>query len=224
MRKRGGFSLAEVLLAFLMLTISAIFVMAMYTTGIRDYTRMGDVQKSFNLAQGKMEALMNCPLDQVVAAQSYFEGPDSDYFYRVDVNNFGSDGKRVEVTVSKGPHIRRSLSGLRAPNNTPRGLRVFLSKDCTACHQVPSANIQMSDPQAGMQGPDLGKLSPTVENYKAIYGDLWSDSQAYLVESIHQPGVFLAPGFDQALMDNYTTESISDDEIEAIHEWLESLP
>lgn len=221
--KRRGFSLAELLLAFLLMTVSVLFVMAMYTTGIRDYGRIDAALTSFSLAKGKMETLMACDLAQVSSAAAYFPDANADFFYNVDVATFAGDVKKVTVSVTHRTGVNRSISALRAPNSTPEGLRVFMAHDCFSCHQVPGANLTFSGENA-LQGPSLGNLDAPLATYEAVYGDRWADSRAYLEHSVRQPEGFLAPGFPNAYMQSYTEEHLEPAEVDAIHQWLQTLP
>jgi mono/diheme cytochrome c family protein len=221
--KRRGFSLAELLLAFLLITVSVLFVMAMYTTGIRDYGRIDAALTSFSLAKGKMETLMACDLPQLTAAAGYFPDSHADFSYNVDVAGFGGDVRKVTVSVTHRTGVTRSISGLRAPNSTPEGLRVFLAHDCFSCHQVPGANLTFSG-ENSLQGPSLGNLDGPLATYEAVYGDQWTDSRAYLEQSVRQPHSFLAPGFPNAYMQSYTEEHLEPAEVDAIHQWLQTLP
>lgn len=221
--RRRGFSLAELLLAFLLLTLSVLFVMAMYTSGIRDYARINAALTGFSLAKGKMETLMTCNLSQLTAASAYFPDANADFFYNVDVASFAGDVKKVTVTVTHRSGVTRSLSGLRAPNSTPQGLRVFMAHNCNSCHEVPGANLTFTGENA-LQGPGLGNLDLAVASYEALHGNQWADSRAYLEHSVRQPDAFLAPGFEHAYMEPYTEQHLEPAEVDAIYEWLQSLP
>lgn len=212
--KKRGFSIAELLLAFLLLTLATLAILGLYTSGIRQYRKADQSREAFNLAQAKMEELMNCGLTSVTNSSGYFPDPDADYAYQVDVSFLDTTARRIHVQVLHSNGAKREITSLRAPSDTPIGMQIFLDKQCHTCHHTTLADFGGTG-----AAPPLGNLNlvPAAEGHPAM------SAMDYLTQSVRDPVAIQAMGMTPS-MGNYTTEDISDAELTHLYDWLQTLP
>jgi hypothetical protein len=206
--------MAELLLAFTLLTLATLAILGLYTSGIRQYRRADRSRECFSLAQSKMEELMNCNLASVVNSNGYFPDPDADFAYRVDVTNFDATARRIHVEVTHLSGAKRDIRALRAPNDTPLGLRIFMDKQCHSCHHTTLGSLGGTG-----AAPPIGNLGP-IPGYEGVPAMTPRD---YLSQSVRDPVAIQAGGMPST-MGNYTTANITDIELDAIYDWLNTLP
>ncbi len=114
---RGGFTLVEVLIAVLVLTVAIVPLMTAYIHGARWTAEARDLITAVNLAQGKLEELKNRAYHSLEAGEPTDpEGPPGsfpghpEYVYRVAVfeTDLSGDGepdvKTVTVAVYEAAH------------------------------------------------------------------------------------------------------------------------
>jgi len=122
---RGGFTLVEVLIAVLVLTVAIVPLMTAYLHGTRWTAEARDRIVAANLAQGKLEELRNRtyhdleagePTDPAEPPGVFLDHPE--YVYRVAVSEtdlFGDeapDVKTVTVAVYEAAHAAEEIVSL----------------------------------------------------------------------------------------------------------------
>ena len=94
---------------------------------------------------------------------------------------------RSHVDIVSPADYAKWAAGGGAASSGPPGLAVFQQNGCGGCHAFTPANAN------GNVGPDLDKL--TQEAKRANRGSL----EAFIRESIVQPGAYLEPGYTDAM-------------------------
>ena len=221
MRNRG-LTLVELMLSFGVAAISVLLIFEMITAGLAHYRKLDTIGTTQSLAEAKMEEVVATYVGDLANASGDFPAPHQDWHYEVAVLNHGpAEIKDVTVTVNHKGGTRRSLATVRAPNSTPRGMRLFFQYDCNSCHRVTgvaeSADLSL--------GPDLTNAyledKPYLENSVLNPDDDIKDPNLYALDTdgdgnpdmplVSQMSATIAPG------------AIPPDEAQALAEWLYSL-
>lgn len=236
------------MLAFAVVTLAVLFVLAIYTAGMRDYAHSETAARAFRLAQGRLELLMICPMGSVTTSSGSFAAPDAEFSYQIDAApHLGAlHNLDVKVTVRHDPtHIARSLCAVRAPSLTPPGYRAFLGHACPTCHRLSQTSFNRPDFNSVLVGPTLGKMSGSdgaLEVYRGLYGSDNSYFAASLTadqffrDSVRTPERFVPKPYRYDLDDPHSTqmagafnspshqEYLTNQELGELYTWLESMP
>ena len=113
--RKSGFTLLEVLLTLVLLTVGVTFLSQAFSTGMLASTDVENVDLASNIAQAKMEELKNTSFAGLSSS-----GPTADANFsnfNVTVSVTGTDPKQIDVTVSwnvQGGSPSIKLTTLRA--------------------------------------------------------------------------------------------------------------
>lgn len=233
-----GMTLAEILMAFFLLTLMTLFVIAMFTAGMRHYKRMDITSTVDALGQRLMDETMAAPLSEVNSRAGNFEAPFADYAYNLEVNNFSGTMDKISLTVTGPEGVARSMDALRGPPFLDPGMLTFMKYDCWTCHHLsslPSA-YQMG---AGLgTGPDLDSVGWRAANERItdplvvsiltpILGHT-PTAEEYVRNSIRESQTFHVAGYSPTDTSGYQMPVFDDDilpdyELDMIVNFLMSL-
>ena len=113
--RNSGFTLLEILLTLLLLTVGVTVLSQAFSTGMLASTDIENVDLALNIAQAKMEDLKNTSFASLASS-----GPTADANFsnfNVTVSVTGTDPKQIDVTVSwntQGGSPTVKLTSLRA--------------------------------------------------------------------------------------------------------------
>ncbi|MDQ7790528.1 MAG: prepilin-type N-terminal cleavage/methylation domain-containing protein [Clostridia bacterium] len=101
-RKSRGFTLVEVLVATLILSIALVPLLGLFAKGARVSAAGWVHVTATSLAQGEMERLKRAPFRSLANADyRNFEAPFEEYTRRVEVAEVGPDLVEVKITVQR---------------------------------------------------------------------------------------------------------------------------
>ncbi len=235
MRKNRGLTLAEIMIAFLILVVAALFILALFMAGLGHYRHLDVVTTVDSLQQQLMDETMATPFAVLASRAGSFAAPFQDYSYDLDITTFSGTTERVSLTVTGPGGTSRSMEGLRAPSALDPGMLVFIKHDCWTCHSnstmpVPydspglttapqlnppgivwTATQRLTDPTLNaLIAAELGH-PPTAEDYIKVS---IRESQLYHVPGYapSDPGMVgnEMPHFDSALMPDAELEPLVD--------------
>ncbi|MFA5275377.1 MAG: type II secretion system protein [Candidatus Omnitrophota bacterium] len=118
MLKARGFTLLEVLLATLIISIGVVTLIWVFSSSLSATTGVEDMDLALNIATAKMEALKNTSFASLASSSSTADANFPNFFTTVEVT--GTNPKQVVVTVSwnvKGGSTSIALTTLRINNN-----------------------------------------------------------------------------------------------------------
>lgn len=101
---KKGFTLLEVLIALIILTVGVIAITRAFSTGLFASTGVEDTDLALNIAQAKMEEIRNTSFGSIAdngptPADANPDSPLYKFNVTVDETTVSTDLKRVEVTV-----------------------------------------------------------------------------------------------------------------------------
>lgn len=233
MKNSRGFSLAELLLAFFILAIVGLLIMGLFTAGLDHYRRLDVATTVGTLTTQKMEEVMALEVSVVANEAGNFSPPFADYAYRVEVTPQSGGVKHVEVSVSGPKDVTRRLKSLRAPQDIPLGMQIYLKYDCWACHE----NTAVPGPYQAIGGPGPSLTTPgiawTAQNRLDTVPGLQAAVQAetggtepedYIRFSIRKPDAYKDPLLVGGTeMPEFTPDVLPNGEMEALVDWLKTL-
>ena len=112
--RKSGFTLLEVLITLVLLTLGMMALSQAFSTGMRAATDVENVDLACNIAQSKMEELKNTSFASLASS-----GPTADANFpnfNVTTSVTGTDPKQIDVTVSwnvQGGSTNVALTALR---------------------------------------------------------------------------------------------------------------
>lgn len=230
--KLKGFSLAELLLAIFILSIVGLLIMGLFTAGIDHYRRLDVTTTAGALANQKMEELMAIDIDQVQADSAAFSAPFTEYQYNVDITPGPNGVKEIELTVSGPKGVTRRLKSLRAPQDIPEGMRVYLKYDCWTCHNNDAVPGGFANP-VSPTGPNLTNPGIALTAANRIAADPvlatavelatgGTTPKDYIRFSVRQPQAYLVSGYGGD-MPSFDANTLPDSELTALADWLGTL-
>lgn len=101
-------------------------------------------------------------------------------------------------------------------NSAPDGATVYQTKGCIGCHQLDAVGA------VGAVGPTHNGMGATAEARIAdpAYTGTATTAAEYIAESIREPGVYTVPNYPAGVMQPYPPDQISDEELEALVQFL----
>ena len=163
-----------------------------------------------------------------------FTVPDEEVaveYYDSTHQKLGMRGVLLVGAAEEPPVVE--LPDAQASNGKPVGLYVpelaaqaFQKGGCVACHIIPSVSGAV-----GTIGPDLSEIGKTVGERIASgeYTGMAKTAEEYLLELIQSPDAFISPACPtgpcaKGIMPASLAQSLNNDEISSIVEFLASLP
>ena len=93
------------------------------------------------------------------------------------------------------------------PGEAGAGAQLFQAQGCAGCHQIKG--------QGGAVGPALSDIGTVGATRKP-----GMDAQAYIRESIVQPNAFVVEGFQPGIMPQTYDQALSDEQLDALVNYL----
>jgi prepilin-type N-terminal cleavage/methylation domain-containing protein len=127
LRREGGFTIPEVLVAIVLLATGAVAVMGVVDTSTRNTYRAEQTQVAINRAQQELESLRQLDYGQVALTSTPAHATDpNDPTYRVSGNNFDTD--RDPAVTNNSEMVVNGVSGVAGGTIAP-GPTAFTSGD-----------------------------------------------------------------------------------------------
>ncbi len=206
-------TLAEILMAFFLLTLMTLFVIAMFIAGMRHYKRMDVTSTADALSQRLMDETMAAPMVNVTPRAGNFEPPFADYTYNLEVTNFSGTMDSLHLTVTGPQDVVRTMDGMRGPPFLNEGMLTLIKYDCWQCHHL-GALPSYYHMGAGLGiGPDLDSIAWRAENERIVDPLVIAaltpvlghapDAREYIETSVRDSQTFHVAGFSPADTSGY---------------------
>ena len=195
-----GLSMAEMMVAMVILFMVGVFVMDMFVGGSRQLVKATKNEKLFSLLRAKASEIRMTEytdLDSLVLSGN-FPAPEDSYQYQISYLDFQgmdqADARIVEITVRHPKLGQRTSRLVRSVVPEDPGKVVFEKFACGTCHALPAAGYPVA---SGLLGPRLDnmKVISTDRPARPFQTDPTNVSfQDYIIESVYDPN-----GFDSDL-------------------------
>ena len=156
--RRQGLTLAEILLAFVVLLTVTLIAMRIFTGGLNQLFESRGKSTALHLCCEKLEAFLRCPQDTLVSGSGRFEGRLQRFSWTVTVDPPKDGLRRIQVAVRGSPREVATQSVRRA---TPMGRIVYAQvgtsgrEELYACRPDGSRVERLTDGRARHAQPAL---------------------------------------------------------------------
>lgn len=234
-----GLSMAEMMVAMVVLFLVGVFVMDMFVGGSRQLVKATKNERLTSLIRAKTSEINlteYSDLDGLTLAGN-FPAPDASYQYLIAYSNFQAfpqtEARIVEITVRHPTLGQRKARLVRSavPELDP-GQLVFEKFACGTCHALPAAGYP--DPGT-LLGPPLDEITDTSGGRPPRPFQTGSGTfQDYITSSVYDPNGFdsdpsstntMSPSID---IEGYSapydpSTDMSSSEINALSSWLQTF-
>ncbi|MGB0386579.1 MAG: cytochrome c oxidase subunit II [Ardenticatenaceae bacterium] len=123
----------------------------------------------------------------------------------------------LEANEYQAWQVEKLSSAAPSPDASPEeiaeyGIEVYQNNGCIGCHVLDVAG------GVGAVGPTHNGLANTIQERinDPAYAGSATTVEEYLIESVREPNAYVVEGFNPGLMQPYTTEQISDEDLQIL--------
>ncbi len=107
-KARTGLSLVELMIAFLILLVVALYIMSLFASGQKHWLRAQQYSMASFLVHGKMQEALLIPLKDMPVGRKQFDPPYEDFSYQIDVSSYESGRVLYALDVEVFSRIKTS--------------------------------------------------------------------------------------------------------------------